>query len=265
MSTDLPPIEAVEALTHRAGRRILEIYDRGFEVVTKDDDSPLTQADLASHRCICDGLATLTPEIPVLSEESRSIPWETRRQWSRYWLVDPLDGTKEFIKRNGEFTVNIALIEGHRARLGVVHVPVRGVTFTGVPGHGAWREDDDGRHEIRVRQPARQPPVIVASRNHATPELETYLERVGEHERISMGSSLKFCRVAEGEADAYPRIGLTSEWDTAAAQAVVEAAGGAVVKLDGQPLEYNTKDDILNPFFIVYGDDAIDWAAFSRA
>jgi len=247
-------------LSRRAGDAILEVYQRDFDVVTKDDNSPLTQADLASHRVITEALAALTPDIPVLSEESDGISAAERLSWTRYWLIDPLDGTKEFINRNGEFTVNIALIDEHRPRLGVVHVPVRQQTYFGVVGEGAWRQDgSDPARRIETRQPAAELPVVVGSRSHANPAVEACLASIGAHDMISMGSSLKFCLVAEGSADLYPRLGPTSEWDTAAAQAVVEAAGGAVLTFDGEALSYNRKEDILNPWFLVLGDPSARW------
>ena len=247
-------------IAQRAGEAILAIYEGDFEVETKADDSPLTQADLSSHRVIVDALRELTPDIPVLSEESSGITDEERLSWSRYWLIDPLDGTKEFVNRNGEFTVNIALIDAHAPVMGVVHVPVHAQTYAGLVGIGAWRQDgDDQPVAISTRRPPAEVPVIVGSRSHANPKLEACLAPLGETELISMGSSLKFCRVAEGIADLYPRLGPTSEWDTAAAQAVVEAAGGRVLEFDGKPLSYNRKVDILNPWFIVLGDPTADW------
>ena len=255
--------DQVIALARAAGQAVLAVYDRDFGVQEKADNSPLTEADLASHRLIVDGLTALTPDIPVLSEESAAIPYATRRGWQRYWLVDPLDGTKEFVKRNGEFTVNIALVEDGVPVFGVVHVPVSGVTYVGQAGRGAFRIDpDDSRHELRVA-PRRQRPVrVVGSRSHAGPDLQAFLGRVGEHEMVSMGSSLKLCLVAEGRADIYPRLGPTSEWDTAAAQAVVEAAGGRVTDTELRPLRYNTKESLLNPYFLVYGDPTEDWSAY---
>lgn len=237
----------------------MDVYGREFEVDHKQDQSPLTEADLRAHRLICRELAGLAPDIPVLSEESRGITWEERRRWSRYFLVDPLDGTKEFVKRNGEFTVNIALIDAHVATLGIVHVPVSGHSYAGSRELGAFRYTRDQRSAIRVRRPAADPPVVVGSRSHASPRLIERLGALGAHELVSMGSSLKFCLVAEGGADFYPRFGPTSEWDTAAAQAVVEAAGGRVVTLDGKPLRYNRKESILNPEFLVFGDTGRDW------
>jgi 3'(2'), 5'-bisphosphate nucleotidase len=180
--------------------------------------------------------------------------------------VDPLDGTREFIKRNGEFTVNIALVEGHAPVLGVVHAPVLNRDYYGTAGNGAFRADDGGPgRAIRVRAPALPPLRVAGSRSHRDSSLDAIVARLGEHSFISMGSSLKFCLVAEGEADFYPRLGPTSEWDTSAAQTVVEAAGGAVVDLQGQPLRYNTRPEILNPHFIARGDPGRDWLALVRA
>ena len=247
-------------ISRRAGLKILDWYDGDMGITQKADDSPLTKADLASHKLIDTELTRLWPEIPVLSEESADIPWETRREWQQYWLVDPLDGTKEFINRNGEFTVNIALISNHQPILGVVHVPVTDVSYFGARDNGAWSQTGTSAAEpINIRQPAANPAVIVGSRSHANPELASQLEQLGPHELISMGSSLKFCRVAEGLADFYPRLGPTCEWDTAAAQAVVEAAGGQVVRIDGSALGYNSKDIYLNPHFFVTGDPTVDW------
>ena len=253
-------LERLVDISRRAGFAILEWYDRDMGITQKADDSPLTRADLASHELIVAELTQHWPDIPVLSEESADIPWQTRQSWKTYWLVDPLDGTKEFINHNGEFTVNIALIRDHQAVLGIVYVPVTGVCYFAARGDGAWRQDNDNEAiAIEVRSPSAEPAVIVGSRSHANPELSSQLDKLGQHEMISMGSSLKFCLVAEGRADFYPRTGPTSEWDTAAAQAVVEAAGGRVVKIDGTPLTYNTKDSYLNPYFFVIGDQVREW------
>jgi 3'(2'), 5'-bisphosphate nucleotidase len=259
-------LDQVTEISRLAGHAIMDIYRQGIEVTHKADDSPLTQADLASHRIICNALQKLTPEIPCLSEESASIDFGTRSSWNEYWLIDPLDGTKEFIKRNGEFTVNIALVRNHDPVLGVVHIPVSGESFIGSVEHGARRVSPEGKTSIiSIRTPAAQPLIVVGSRSHANPVLESFLEKLGDHELISMGSSLKFCVVAEGKADFYPRLGPTSEWDTAAAHAVVVAAGGQVVKLDGEPLRYNQKESMLNPEFLVIGDDSQDYVSiFSK-
>jgi 3'(2'), 5'-bisphosphate nucleotidase len=255
-------IEDLVLIAEQAGTAIMDIYGQDFEVVHKEDQSPLTQADLASHRIICDALAALTPDIPLLSEESADIAYQTRSGWRRYWLIDPLDGTKEFVSRNGEFTVNIALIEDHQPVLGVVHVPVTGVTYTGMVGKGAARrEPNHAPRTIAIRTPCADPMVVVGSRSHANPLLDELLQPFGNYELVSMGSSLKFCLLAEGKADFYPRLGPTSEWDTGAAHAIVKAAGGSIVTLDGSPLQYNTKDSLLNPEFLVIADSSRDWLA----
>jgi 3'(2'), 5'-bisphosphate nucleotidase len=250
----------VVKLAQQAGDAILSVYSEQFEVTHKTDQSPLTVADLRSHEIITKGLRALTPELPVLSEEASDISFEQRRQWARYWLVDPLDGTKEFVSRNGEFTVNIALIDDHAPVLGVVHVPVTSTTYTGATGIGAFKQvDAQSPTPLHVCSPASSPLRIVGSRSHRGDSLDRYLPKLGPYELVAVGSSLKFCLVAEGSADFYPRFGPTSEWDTAAAQAVVEAAGGAVVKTNGERLRYNTKADLLNPHFLVYGDRGRDW------
>jgi 3'(2'), 5'-bisphosphate nucleotidase len=250
-------IQDVIDIARNAGKKIMEVYaDDDFGTRLKSDDSPLTEADLAAHHVIVDGLQALDPAIPVLSEESSDIAWNERQQWERYWLVDPLDGTKEFIKRNGEFTVNIALVENNEAVLGVVYAPVLDVTYYGDES-GAYKVTEDGEtREIRVvAHQEGETWKVVGSRSHAGDSLVAFLEELGDHEMVSMGSSLKLCLVAEGAAHIYPRLGLTSEWDTAAAHAVVNAAGGEVVIAEtGEPLQYNTKESLLNPFFIVQAD-----------
>jgi 3'(2'), 5'-bisphosphate nucleotidase len=258
--------ERVVAIARAAGREILEVYRAGEPAPTlKADDSPLTVADLRAHRLITSALATLTPEVPVLSEEAARPPYAERARWTRYWLVDPLDGTREFLSRNGEFTVNIALVERHVPALGVVHVPVSDTTYGGVPGEGAWRRvATQPAQPLHVATRAADPVRVVGSRSHRGDSLEGFLARLGPHELRSMGSSLKFCLIAEGAADVYPRLGPTSEWDTAAAHAVLVAAGGAVVELDGQPLRYNTREELVNPFFVAYGDSRRDWLALLR-
>ena len=262
----MPPISnslitGVCDLARKAGVAILEVYAGHFAVAAKGDASPLTQADLRSHEIIVRGLRSLTPEFPVLSEESAEIPYAERSQWRTYWLVDPLDGTKEFVSRNGEFTVNIAFIENHVPRFGVVYVPVTGTMYWGGASLGAHKSSDAGAKNIRVTVPAPNPPRVVGSRSHRGELLDAYLHRLGPHELLSMGSSLKFCLVAEGRADLYPRLGPTSEWDTAAAQAVVEGAGGLVCALDGSRLTYNTRAELLNPHFFAYGDRTRNWLA----
>ena len=261
-------IDHVIELAVKAGQRIMEIYDTDFDVEKKSDDTPLTAADMAAHNTIVDGLSKLTPEIPILSEESADIPFAERKQWQRYWLVDPLDGTREFVKRNGEFTVNIALIDNHESILGVIYTPVTGVTYYAARGTGAFKKTLEDTAEntdasaIHARPKTAGSTIIAGSRSHRGDSLEAFLTRVGEYDIISMGSSLKSCLVAEGAADIYPRLGPTSEWDTAAAQCVVEEAGGCIIKTDGEALRYNTKDSLLNPYFLVIGDPEFDWCRF---
>ncbi|HEY0333540.1 MAG TPA: 3'(2'),5'-bisphosphate nucleotidase CysQ [Stenotrophomonas sp.] len=252
--------ESVIDLAHAAGDAIMAIYRDGFSVQTKDDASPLTQADLAAHRLIVAGLTQLTPDIPVLSEESALVPWAMRRQWTRYWLVDPLDGTREFIKRNGEFSVNIALIDDGQAVFGVIQAPVDGRLWH------AWRDGPALRREagqdvaLRVRAPATAPLRVAASRSHRGPRTDALLSRMGEVEVLAQGSSLKFCRIADGELDVYPRFGPTSEWDTAAGQCVLEAAGGQLLAADsGQPFRYNQRETLLNGDFMAFGDPGLPW------
>ena len=252
--------EGVIAIARKAAGAILAVYESAFAVTHKDDRSPLTAADLAAHHAIVDGLRELTPDVPVLSEESaHEVPAEMRRQWPRLWVVDPLDGTREFIKRNGEFTVNIALVEHGVATFGVVLAPVTGVTWHGGAAVGACRRSDEGERELRVRAPATAPLRVAASRSHRDARTEAFLAAMGPIEPIGLGSSLKFCLVAEGGLDVYPRFGPTSEWDTAAAQAVLEGAGGQVIDPAGRPFRYNQRETILNGDFIAFGDPALPW------
>ncbi|MBI2381298.1 MAG: 3'(2'),5'-bisphosphate nucleotidase CysQ [Gammaproteobacteria bacterium] len=259
-------MNAARTIARQAGKLILEVYQRAdLGIVEKADTSPLTEADLAAHRHICQALARLAPELPVLSEESAALPRETRAAWRRYWLVDPLDGTKEFIERNGEFTVNIALIEDGVARIGVVYAPALDVMYSAALGLGAFMQDgEDACRRIAVR------PVplagglprytVVASRRSGLDKLEPLLAKLGQYELTNIGSALKICLVAEGKADLYPRLGLTSEWDTAAAQCVLEEAGGTLCDESYHPLRYNGKDSLLNPYFLAFGGSAEDLA-----
>lgn len=250
----------------RSGEAILEVYDSDFAVQNKEDQSPLTQADLAAHAIIVEGLLAATPDIPIISEESEPPPYDVRAGWQRYWLVDPLDGTKEFVNRNGEFTVNIALIEQGRAVYGIVGVPVQGKVYVGdVAASRAWCWKDGKHSGINVRRMRddQQELVVVASRSHGGERLEGYLDqlqgRFNQLSRRPTGSSLKLCVLADGGADLYPRLGPTSEWDIAAAHAVLKAAGGEVYTFDGSPLAYNSKDSLLNPEFVAVADGEFDW------
>ncbi len=263
-------INSIGHIAILAGQEIMAVYTNaeGFTVTNKEDHSPLTEADTRANALICTQLQKLTPHIPIVSEETTLTPYAQRRHWQEYWLIDPLDGTKEFIDRNGEFTVNIALIRDGAPVLGVVHAPVTGASWLGVIGLGAWKRGESGTLEhIKTRalesELIQSTIKVVASRRHGSADLESMLEHLSKRfaavEMLNVGSSLKFCMLAEGKADFYPRLAPTSEWDTAAAQAVLEAAGGRVLKTDFTRLGYNTKDDILNPHFLAVGDARIDW------
>ena len=252
-----PFLEALLGIACDAGAAILEVYEAAAQCVStlglehKPDQSPLTRADLAAHHLIAQRLAALTPDVPVVSEEDASSLMH-RKSVGDFWLVDPLDGTREFLARNGEFTVNIAFVRAGHVAWGVVFAPVLGQLYWGGAGIGAWRRDALGTCAIQVatRSPdAAQPWRVLASKSHMTPETAAFIARLGPHGLLQVGSSLKFCRIAEGQADLYPRLGPTCEWDTAAAQAVVEGAGGVVLDLKGQPLRYG-KPDVLNPHFV---------------
>ncbi len=258
-------LPAVIEIARRAAAAILEVYESAFAVEEKDDRSPLTAADRAAHVLIVAGLRALTPQWPVLSEESDSIPYAQRRAWQRYWLVDPLDGTREFVKRNGEFTVNIALIDGGKPLLGVVQVPVRGEVYAAAQGAGACHIAADGsQRRLQVSRYDGGPLRVVASRSHASPELAAVLATLPGHLIVPIGSSLKICLVAAGEADFYPRHGPTSEWDTAAAQCVLEQAGGELTDFALQPLRYN-KASLLNVPFVAFGAGQRPWQAALQA
>ena len=267
---DLQLLNAVNEIAIAAGSEILDVYNSGQAVAVskKQDDSPLTDADRRAHLLIVDRLSSLTPDIPLLSEESDAIDYELRKSWQRYWLVDPLDGTKEFINRNGEFTVNIALIENGQSVAGVVYVPVSGISYFGGIGIGAWKQDanqQDSKAQSIVSRPMRESfgVRIVASRRHLGEQLNALVGKIENHfgkaTLLSMGSSLKMCLLAEGSADIYPRMAPTCEWDTAAAHGILSAAGGEIVDLQFRPLRYNSKPELLNPFFIALADRTYPW------
>ncbi|MQT25932.1 3'(2'),5'-bisphosphate nucleotidase CysQ [Pseudomonas helleri] len=251
-----PLLEGVIKLAHAAGDAILPFWRADVAVTAKADDSPVTAADVAAHHVLLDGLTALDPSIPVLSEEDANIAQSIRAGWTRWWLVDPLDGTKEFIAGSEEFTVNVALIEHGRVVFGVVSMPTSGRCYYGGAGLGAWRADGDVIVPISVRHspPAGEALTVVASRRHSSPAQERLLaglsEQLGELTLVSVGSSLKFCLLAEGAADCYPRLAPTSQWDTAAAQGVLEGAGGVVLQLDGEPFSYPARESLLNESFL---------------
>lgn len=248
--------QAVVEIAQTAGAEIMQIYrSADFTVDHKQDNSPLTAADLASHRTIVAALELLTPNYPILSEESAALDFAERGQWQTYWLVDPLDGTREFIKHNDEFSVLIALIHQHEPVLGVVYAPALDSVWYASLANGAYKQVADAEPESIFTREVPDLVTVVGSRSHAGESLNIFLQQFDRYELISMGSILKACLVAEGKADFYPRLGLTSEWDTAAAQIIVEEAGGVMTDLNGDALKYNLKDSLLNPHFIVSGNE----------
>ena len=248
-------IETLIEIARQGGEKILEIYERDFEQYEKEDKSPLTEADLASNKIICDGLKKHFPNIPILSEEGKHLSYQDRKKWNKFFLVDPLDGTKEFIKKNGEFTVNIALVEGNRPVLGVVYVPVQNITYFAQKNEGAYLIKNEKKEKLPTQKFSSEKLIVMGSKSHLNEETKEFVKKLegvfGKVEFQGAGSSLKLCMVAEGIADCYPRLGLTSEWDTAAAQIIVEEAEGEVLQYESrEPVIYN-KENLLNPFFLV--------------
>jgi 3'(2'), 5'-bisphosphate nucleotidase len=242
-------IDTIAGLARQAGRAILEVYETEFTVEEKEDRSPLTLADMRSHAILSQGLTDRHPDIPVLSEEGKATDISIRRTWSRFWLVDPLDGTKEFIKRNGEFTINVALVVGHTPVIGLIYIPVQDRLYIGDTREGCWEIADGATRRLAI-EPGRLPEAVrvVKSRSHPSPNLQALLDLLPNHEVVMRGSALKFCSVARGEADFYPRFGPTWEWDTAAGDAIVRAAGGVMVDLHGEPFVYNKPSLLNGPF-----------------
>ena len=250
MKSDL--IEQLIEISKDAGKAILEVYNSNFDHQIKEDLSPLTKADTLSNNIICERLKVITPDIPILSEENSDIPFNIRSSWEQYWLVDPLDGTKEFIKKNGEFTVNIALIENNTPIFGIIHLPVTNETYWGSSTKGSFYiKGNNQKTKLCVEKKIRNQVRIVASRSHPSKMLDTLLEEIGEYKIITKGSSLKFCLIAKGQADIYPRLGPTSEWDIAAGHAIVKFAGGSLLTIDGESMQYNLTENNLNPYFVV--------------
>ena len=252
----------VKRIAIEAGKKIMDIFNRDFQVDYKEDKSPVTEADLAANAHIIEGLKKLAGDFPILTEEEALLSFEERAKWETYWLVDPLDGTKEFVNKRDGFTVNIALIHQHKSVLGVIYAPVFDVSYYACQGQGAYKDskEEQGK-KISVRA-LPNIPTLAVSRSHAVGDLLVFLDGVGEHKIIRTGSSLKMCYVAEGIADIYPRLWLTSEWDTGAAHCIVDEAGGSLVKTDMSPLLYNTKDSLLNPFFFTIGGNDHDWMQY---
>ncbi len=247
-----------------AGALVLELYqDQSFETFAKTDESPVTSADFAANRLIVDALQQLAPDIPVLSEEGSHLSFAERQQWPRYWLIDPIDGTQEFIAGSGDFAVVIALVEAHQPIVGVIYAPVHDSLWAAQRGAGAWRYDQRGQQRLAVRpfqQPEQEPVVVAISRRQAQQKVLAHLNPNRSYQQIARGScSLKACMVAEGSADCFMRIGPTGEWDTAAAEVIVGEAGGCIVSDQFKPLTYNQEANLSNPNFMVLGDQQVPW------
>jgi len=254
ITSDYTLIEKLIRISKNAGDAIMDVYETEFDFDIKSNQSPVTKADLLSNKIICSSLKKITPDIPVLSEESLEIKYHERLKWKKYWLIDPLDGTKEFIKKNGDFTTNIALISENRPILGVIHVPVNNETFWGSKDIGAYHLIGDSvsnKKKISVSKQKKDNLRIVTSKSHPSGELQALLDKIEKFEIVRVGSSLKFCLIAKGEADCYPRLGPTCEWDTAAGEIIAESAGAIVVDLENNQIKYNNEDSFLNPNFIV--------------
>lgn len=256
INNDKQLLDTIVDIAKKAGKTILEIYDSKFDYSIKEDSSPLTEADQKSHEVIIKNLSLLTPDIPILSEEDSNIPYSQRSKWTKYWLVDPLDGTKEFIKRNGEFTVNIALIENKMPVIGVIHIPVSDDTFWGSLNSGSfYARGKEDRKQINVSSRINNPLRIATSSSHPSKDLNNLLKKLENYKLIKKGSSIKLCLVSCGKAELYLRLGPTSEWDIAAGHAIIKSAGGDIIATNGEKLTYNSKDSLLNPQFIAYNND----------
>ena len=259
-------LKPVLALAEQAGEAVMKIYTQAVktDVCLKADHTPVTAADLISHEILTKGLQLLTPGIPVISEESAAQPFTERQTWRQYWLIDPVDGTTEFIEGTDEFVINIALIEDHIPVLGMIYAPVSKIAYEATRGCGAFKHSPEGTYEfLNSRALPQNSVTLVLSRRHGKRTSE-FLERFEPYELLQRGSALKFGLLAEGRADIYPRLGPTSEWDTAAGQCIVEEAGGQVVDFSGQPLRYNTKDSLENPPFIALGDAQVEWEKYFK-
>jgi len=255
-------VSEINNIAQGAGKEIKQYFYSKYEIIYKQDSSPVTTADLAAHEYIAEHLKTLTPNLPFLSEESTQVDYVERNSWDTYWLVDPLDGTREFIKNTPDFTVNIALIHMNKPVLGVIYLPIENSLYFATDGNGAFKCDSNEPYlPISVNELSFNVPRICGSRAHPGKSMQKFLLNIGEHELISRGSSIKSCLVAEGSADIYPRFGPTWEWDTAAAQCIVEQAGGRLTDLNLKTLKYN-KESLLNPSFMAVGNSNIDWQKY---
>lgn len=254
----------VVSIAKQAGKQILDIYHSDFTVEYKADNSPVTAADTRAQQIIYQGLRQLTPEIPIISEELKIIDFAERQHWQRHWLIDPLDGTKEFLEKNGEFTINIALIENHVPIVGVIYVPVFDLCYFAATNKGAFKKIAEQETTLlkTVAWEKNASTVIAVSRRHGMDLLQNFLNQFPALNLIRCGSALKFCWLAEGFADVYPRFSPTSEWDTAAGQCILEEAGGTVIDTKGRVLRYNTKPSLCNSAFLAVGDKSHVWANF---
>lgn len=257
-------VEPVLAIAQDAGHRILEVYAGAFSVTAKADQSPVTAADIAANECILQGLTALTPAIPILSEEAPDMHFSERMNWQWLWLVDPLDGTREFIKRNDQFSINIALIRRHEAVFGLILSPVSGLCYYAWRDGGAFKKAaNQTPHRIHATRVCHYPVRIISSQeSYRTRRLQDYLSHLGPHRHLALGGALKSCLIAEGKADLYPRFGPTGEWDTAAAQVILEQAGGCMTDMQLRPLRYNARPILINPDFFAFGDVARNWAQY---
>ncbi len=253
----VPAKEIIQA-TEAAGAKIMSFYDSTYKITTKDDNSPLTEADLASHNILNEALPAFI-DIPMLSEE-KEVPWEERKQWQKFWLIDPLDGTKGFIKRSDDFTINIAIIEEQKPIFGLLYLPVTKEMYCAARGQGAFRRGAEGWEKITVMSPQNSRLIVAGSSHHYSPKMQDFIQRINHKDFIAAGSALKFTRVAEGGVMLYPRFNPTSLWDTAAGQCLVEEAGGKVVDYQMRPLLYNFRADTLNPSFIAHAYDDGKWS-----
>lgn len=256
----------VVSLAKQAGKQILNIYQGDFTVEYKTDKSPITVADLASHDCVCQGLSHLTPDLPIISEESIPASFQKRQRWEKYWLVDPLDGTKEFLEKNGEFTINIALIEQHKPSLGVIFVPSADICYFARKGQGAYKQIGQTRPKVIHGRAWKegQPITAVISRRHGMEELKKFLAQFSRLNLLHCGSALKFCWVAEGLADLYPRFSPTFEWDTAAGQCILNEAGGLVIDNTGHELQYNMSSSLQTANFLAIADKRYCWLDYLK-
>ena len=259
---NIPSLNDIMGVAQKASNKVMDIYHSSFKISFKKDNSPVTKGDLLSHHIILEGLQKLTPSIPILSEESEEVDFSIRRLWTYYWLVDPLDGTRSFIRRKDEFTINIALIHQQRPLVGVIMTPVTGLIYAAAQGEGAWCYGKTQRQRLSVKKQISPPWKVVIGHSHTNSDSTFFIHRLNCVQKVVMGSALKFCAVAEGGAHIYPCFGQTFEWDTAAGQCLVEAAGGYVTDLTLQPLSYNTKKSLLNPHFLVFGDETVNWQEF---